>query len=120
MKTLIAVLICSSMALSFSAEATPCRDIGAAVVNQFVAVARYKVETPEQIDAYKDLVDSQIGACENGKRMRLRGAKSHDAALAMVLAAAKNTDDGGAKTEGGLTALALTQTSFSYGYAFGD
>ena len=70
--------------------------------------------------AYKGLVDSQVSACENGKRMRLRGSKPQDAALAMVLAAAKNTDDGGAKTEGGLAALAMTQTSFSYGYAFGE
>lgn len=120
MKTLIAVLIGSSMAFSFSAESTPCRDIAAAVVDQYVAVARYKVETPEQIDAYKGLVDSQVGACENGKRMRLRGAKSHDAALAMVLAAAKNTETGGARTNGGLNATAMTQMSFSYGYAFGE
>lgn len=120
MKVLIAVLIGSSMAFSFSAEATPCRDIAAAVVDQYVAVARYKVETPEQIDAYKGLVQSQVDGCQNGKKMRLRGAKPQDVALAMVLAAAKNTDGGGAKTEGGLTATAMTQTSFSYGYAFGE
>lgn len=120
MKTLLAVLLGSSMALSFSAEATPCRDIAAAVVDQYVAVARYKVETPEQIDAYNGLVDTQVGACENGKKMRLRGAKPQDAALAMVLAAAKNTDAGGAKTIGGLNATAMTQTTFSYGFAFGE
>lgn len=120
MKTLIAVLIGSTMALSFSAEATQCRDIGAAVVDQFVAVSRYKVETPEQIEAYNGLVSAQVSACQNGKSMRLRGAKPQDAAMAMVLAAAKNTDGGGAKTEGGLTATAMTQTSFSYGYAFGE
>ena len=63
MKTLIAVLISSSMALSFSAEATPCRDIAAAVVDQYIMVARYKVETQEQIDAYNGLVDSQVQSC---------------------------------------------------------
>lgn len=120
MRTLIAVLIGSSMALSFSAEAMPCRDIAAAVVDQYVAVARYKVETQEQIDAYKGLVQSQVDGCLRGKKMRLRGAKPQDAATAMVLAAANNTDAGGAKTTGGLNATAMTLTSFSYGYAFGE
>lgn len=120
MKTLIAVLIGSSMALSFSAEATTCRDIAAAVVDQYVAVARYKVETPEQIYAYKGLVTSQVGACDNGKRMRLRGASSKDAGVAMTLAAAQAVDRGNSDKTPGLNAVAMTQTSFSYGYAFGE
>lgn len=120
MKTLIAVLIGSSMALSFSAEATPCRAIAVAVVDQYVVVARYKVETPEQIDAYKGLVDSQVGACENGKRMRLRDASSKDAGVAMTLAAAQAVDRGNSDKTSGLNAIAMTQTSFSYGYAFGE
>lgn len=120
MKTLVAVLLGSTMVLSFSAEATPCRDIAAAVVDQYVAVARYKVETPEQIEAYNGLVDSQAGACENGKRMRLRGASAKNAGVAMTLAAARAVDSGSSTSSPGLNAVAMTQVSFSYGYAFGE
>lgn len=120
MKTLIAVLIGSSMALSFSAEATSCRDIGAAVVNQFVAVSRFKVETPEQIQGYNGLVAAQVQTCLDGKKLRLRGASSKDAGVAMTLAAAQAVDRGNSDKTSGLNAIAMTQTSFSYGYAFGE
>lgn len=120
MKTLLAVLLGSSMALSFSAEAVSCRDIGAAVVDQYVAVARYKVETPEQISAYNGLVESQVSACSEGKKMRLQGAGPKDAGVAMTLAAAQAVDRGNSNGMPGLTAVAMTQTAFSYGYAFGE
>lgn len=119
MKTLIAVIIGSSMALSFSAEATPCRDIAAAVVDQYVAVARYQVETPEQVEAYNGLVGSQVNACQNGKKMRMGGASSKDAGIAMALTVAQAVDQGTSNKISGLNAIAMTQTSFSYGYAFG-
>lgn len=120
MKTLIAVLIGASMALSFSAEATPCRDIAAAVVDQYVAVARYKVETAEQIDAYKGLVASQVASCESGKRARMRGQSAQNAATAITLAAAKAVDKGTASSVVGFTSVTMTQTAFSYGFAFGE
>lgn len=120
MKTLLAVLLGSLMVLSFAAEAVPCRDIGAAVVDQYVAVARYKVETPEQIDAYNGLVDSQVSACTEGKKMRLKGGSPKDAGVAMTLAAAQAVDRGNSNRTPGLNAVAMTQTSFSYGYAFGE
>lgn len=120
MKTLLAVLLGSSMALSFSAEAVSCRDIGASVVDQYVAVARYKVETPAQIDAYNGLVDSQVSACTEGKKMRLKGASPKDAGVAMTLAAAQAVDRGNSNKTSGLNAVSMTQTSFSYGYAFGE
>lgn len=120
MKTLIAVLIGSSMTLSFSADAVSCRDIGAAVVDQFVAVARFKVETPEQIQGYNGLVAAQVQTCLDGKKMRLRGASSKDAGVAMALAAAQAVDRGNSDKASGLNAIAMTQTSFSYGYAFGE
>ncbi|MGL5904196.1 MAG: hypothetical protein ACRCZO_16055 [Cetobacterium sp.] len=120
MKTLVAVLLGSSMVLSFSAEAVPCRDIASAVVDQYVAIARYKVETPEQIEAYSSLVDSQISACAEGKKMRLRGGSAKNAGVAMTLAAAQAVDRGNSKSSPGLNAVAMTQVSFSYGYAFGE
>lgn len=120
MKTLIAVLIGSSMVLSFSADAVSCRDIGTAVVDQFVAVARFKVETPEQIQGYNGLVAAQVQTCLDGKKMRLRGASSKDAGVAMTLAAAKAVDRGSSDKTSGLNAIAMTQISFSYGYAFGE
>ena len=120
MKTLLAVLLGSSMALSFSAEAVSCRDIGAAVVDQYVAVARYKVETPEQISAYNGLVESQVSACAEGKSMRLKGASPKNAGVAMTLSAAQAVDRGNSNKTSGLNAIAMTQTSFAYGYAFGE
>lgn len=120
MKTLIAVLIGASMALSFSAEATPCRDIGAAVVNQFVSVSRFKVETPEQIQGYNGLVAAQVQSCLDGKKMRMGGASSKDAGIAMALTVAQAVDQGTSNKISGLNAIAMTQTSFSYGYAFGE
>lgn len=120
MKTLLAVLLGSSMALSFSAEATTCRDIAAAVVDQFVAVARFKVETPEQIQGYNGLVASQVQTCIDGKKLRLSGASSKDAGAAMTMAAAKAVDHGNSNKTSGLNAIAMTQTSFAYGYAFGE
>lgn len=120
MKTVIAVILGSTMALSFTAEATPCKDIGAAVVDQFIAVAGYKTETPEQISAYNGLVDSQIASCESGKRMRLRGQSAESAATSITLAAAKAVDKGTASSVTGFTSVTMTQTSFSYGYAFGE
>lgn len=120
MKTLLAVLLGSSMALSFSAEAVSCRDIGTAVVDQYVAVAQYKVETPEQIDAYNGLVDTQVSACENGKRMRLKGASPKDAGVAMTMAAAQAIDNGNSDSMPSFNAVSMTQTSFSYGYSFGE
>jgi len=120
MKTVIAVILGSTMALSFSADAASCKDIGAAVVDQFVVVAGYKTETPEQISAYNGLVDSQVASCENGKRMRLRGQSSNNAAVSITIAAAQAVDRGSAKSVPGFTSLAMTQTAFSYGYAFGE
>lgn len=120
MKTLIAVLIGSSMALSFSADAVSCRDIGTAVVDQFVAVARFKVETPEQIQGYNGLIAAQVQTCLDGKKMRLRGASAKDAGVAMTLAAAQAVDRGNSDKTSGLNAIAMTQASFSYGYAFGE
>jgi hypothetical protein len=120
MKTLLAVLLGSSMALSFSAEAASCRDIGAAVVDQYVAVAQYKVETPEQISAYNGLVESQVSACDEGKKLRLKGASPKNAGVAMTLEAARAVDRGNSNGTPGLNAVSMTQTSFSYGYAFGE
>ncbi|EEJ2380119.1 hypothetical protein YJ25_004425 [Salmonella enterica subsp. enterica] len=120
MKTLLAVLLGSSMALSFSAEAVSCRDIGAAVVDQFVAVGRFKVETPEQISAHNGLVESQVSACAEGKKMRLKGVSPKDAGVAMTLAAAHAVNRGDSNKTSGLNAIAMTQTSFAYGYAFGE
>lgn len=120
MKTLLAVLLGSSMALSFSAEAVSCRDIGAAIVDQFVAVARFKVETLEQIQGYNGLVASQISACDEGKNMRLKGANPKDAGVAMTLAAARAVDRDDSNKTSGLNAIAMTQTSFAYGYTFGE
>lgn len=120
MKTLVAVLLGSSMALSFAAEAAPCRDIGAAVVDQYVAIARYKVETAEQIDAYNGLVSSQVSACERGVRMRRAGHAPKDAGVVMTVSAAQAVYRGNSDKMSGLNAVSMTQTSFSYGYSFGD
>ncbi|EFR7340338.1 hypothetical protein H0R35_003198 [Salmonella enterica] len=120
MKTLLAVLLGSSMALSFSAEAVSCRDIGAAVVDQFVAVAGFNVETPGQISAYDGIVSSQVSACIDGKKLRLSGVPPKDAGIAMTTAAAKAVDRGDSNKTSGLNAIAMTQTSIAYGYAFGE
>lgn len=120
MKTLLAVVLGVSAVLSFAAEAAPCRDIGAAVVDQYVAIARYKVETPEQIDAYNGLVSSQVSACERGVRMREAGHAPKDAGVVMTVSAAKAVDRGNSDKMSGLNAVSMTQTAFSYGYSFGD
>ena len=120
MKYILGGILGASMVLSFSAEAVSCRDIGTAVVDQYVAVARYKVETPEQISAYNGLVASQVSACAEGKKMRLSGASSKDAGVAMTMAAAQAVDRGNSNGTPGLNAVAMTQTAFSYGYAFGE
>ncbi len=120
MKTLLAVLLGSSMALSFSSEAVSCRDIGAAVVDQYIAVAGYKVETPEQISAYNGLVVSQVRTCLDGKKLRLRGAPPKEVGTVMTLSAAQAVDRGNSNSMPGLNAVSMTQTSFSYGYSFGE
>lgn len=120
MKYILGGILGASMVLSFSAEAVSCRDIGTAVVDQYVAVASYKVETPEQIGAYKGLVTSQVSACENGKRMRLKGASPKDAGVAMTMAAAQAIDNGNSDSMPSFNAVSMTQTSFSYGYSFGE
>lgn len=120
MKTVIAVILGSTMALSFSAEAASCKDIGAAVVDQFVAVAGYKTETAEQISAYKGLVEAQVDSCESGKRARLQGQSSQNAAASITIAAAQAVQRGNASSVSGFAGVTMTQTAFSYGFAFGE
>ena len=120
MKTLLTVLLGSSMTLSFSARAVSCRDIGAAVVDQFVAVGHFKVETPEQIQGYNDLVALQVRTCIDGKKLRLSGALPKDAGVIMTLAAVQAVERGNSNKTSGLNAVAMAQTSFAYGYAFGE
>lgn len=71
MKTLIAVLIGSSMALSFSAEATPCTDLWAAnpqsKSEEFIRVSQTRP------DITNDVRDESIKLCETAAASAKKG-----------------------------------------------
>ena len=72
MKTLIAVLIGSSMTLSFSAEATPCSDLWAAnPQSKSEAFIRVSQTQPDVTD---DVRDESIKLCETAAASAKKGA----------------------------------------------
>lgn len=118
MKTLLAVLIAATAALSFGAKADSCRVIGANVVNQYVDVARFKVETPAQIEAYNGLVDSQVTACQRGLSLRKKGASPVD--IHKIIRGAMSELDKPAALVETVPSASMTVLSLSYGYSFGE
>lgn len=120
MKNVITALLVTTFALglSSSVRATTCKDIGKSVVDNYVAVAGYSVQTETQVTAYNSLVETQVDICRTSVQMRKRGASPESAAK--VILSTANGAARTARTNDGVVANSMSQMSASLGYAFGE
>lgn len=120
MKNAITALFVTAFALGMasSAGAATCQEIGKSVVDNYVATARYSVNTDAQTEAYNALVATQVTMCDTAVGMRKRGVDAKTAATVISTVIANNaktvTDANGVVTSG------ISTMSASLGYAFGE
>ncbi len=115
MKTLISAVILST--LSFGAAAVNCDSIGKGIVDQYAAAAGFSNDTPAQKSAYLELVAAHVQTCRTGVEARKNGL-SVDEVNQVVSSAYR----GRTKQENinPVISKAMTVTSYTQGYAFGE